>query len=90
MLTCAVLPQARRIALEQSRPVFIEAMSYRRGHHSTSDDSTRYRSLAEINDWAALDPMRRLQKYMIGQGWWDADRDVQLLDEERMQVGPNS
>jgi len=46
--------QARRIALEQSRPVFIEAMSYRRGHHSTSDDSTRYRSLSEINEWYVL------------------------------------
>jgi 2-oxoisovalerate dehydrogenase E1 component alpha subunit len=66
--------------------VFIEAMSYRRGHHSTSDDSTRYRSLSEINEWATLDPMTRFRKYMTSRGWWDEERDLQLLDEERMQV----
>ena len=74
------------IALTQSRPVFIEAMSYRRGHHSTSDDSTIYRSKAEINEWATLDPMARFQKYLIHRGWWDEARDVQLLDEERVEV----
>ena len=86
LLILNVIIQARRIALEESRPVFIEAMSYRRGHHSTSDDSTRYRSLSEINDWAALDPMKRFQKYMLSQGWWDEDRDRELLDAERMEV----
>jgi 2-oxoisovalerate dehydrogenase E1 component alpha subunit len=85
-MTVVLCCQARRIALEESRPVFIEAMSYRRGHHSTSDDSTRYRSLSEINEWATLDPMKRFQKYMLSQGWWDEERDRQLLDEERMQV----
>lgn len=31
----------REICLKQSSPVLIEAMTYRVGHHSTSDDSTR-------------------------------------------------
>ena len=35
--------EARRIALEENRAVLIEAMTYRRGHHSTSDDSSAYR-----------------------------------------------
>lgn len=33
---------ARELALEESRPVLVEAMTYREGHHSTSDDSTRH------------------------------------------------
>lgn len=33
--------EARRIALAEDCPVLIEAMSYRSGHHSTSDDSSR-------------------------------------------------
>ncbi len=33
--------EARKLAVEESRPVLIEAMSYRSGHHSTSDDSSR-------------------------------------------------
>lgn len=37
--------EARRIIKEEGTPVMIEAMTYRVGHHSTSDDSTRYRGL---------------------------------------------
>jgi 2-oxoisovalerate dehydrogenase E1 component alpha subunit len=33
---------ARAIALRDNRPVLIEAMTYRVGHHSTSDDWSRY------------------------------------------------
>lgn len=43
--------EARKLAIEQSCPVLIEAMTYRVGHHSTSDDSTRYRSISEIKHW---------------------------------------
>ena len=32
---------ARDICLQEGKPVLIEAMTYRIGHHSTSDDSTR-------------------------------------------------
>jgi 2-oxoisovalerate dehydrogenase E1 component alpha subunit len=32
---------ARELALRDGCPVLIEAMSYRSGHHSTSDDSSR-------------------------------------------------
>ncbi len=57
-----VVKEARKMALEQNRPVLIEAMSYRRGHHSTSDDSTRYRSLSEIKHWHDnLCPVKRLR-----------------------------
>jgi 2-oxoisovalerate dehydrogenase E1 component alpha subunit len=34
---------ARNIAVSEGVPVLIEAMTYRSGHHSTSDDSSRYR-----------------------------------------------
>ena len=35
--------EARALALENSCPVLIELMTYRVGHHSTSDDSSAYR-----------------------------------------------
>jgi 2-oxoisovalerate dehydrogenase E1 component alpha subunit len=38
----AATQEARAIALRDSRPVLIEAMTYRVGHHSTSDDWSRY------------------------------------------------
>ena len=79
--------EARAVALRESRPVLIEAMSYRRGHHSTSDDSTRYRSLAEIEHWHDnLDPVTRLRTFMEGNGWWDGEKEQNLRDELRVAV----
>jgi 2-oxoisovalerate dehydrogenase E1 component alpha subunit len=56
---------ARKLAIEKSKPVLIEAMSYRRGHHSTSDDSTRYRSVSEIKSWHENnDPLKRFRSFI--------------------------
>jgi 2-oxoisovalerate dehydrogenase E1 component alpha subunit len=57
---------AREYILEHNRPVLIEAMSYRQGHHSTSDDSTRYREVAEIKHWKDnFDPIERTKHYLF-------------------------
>jgi 2-oxoisovalerate dehydrogenase E1 component alpha subunit len=42
---------ARALSVENQKPVLLEAMTYRLGHHSTSDDSTRYREKEEIDLW---------------------------------------
>ncbi|MEO6825861.1 MAG: pyruvate dehydrogenase (acetyl-transferring) E1 component subunit alpha [Microbacteriaceae bacterium] len=56
---------ATRIALDRARsgggPTFIEAVTYRMGPHTTSDDPTRYRDRAELDEWAAKDPIIRLE-----------------------------
>ena len=41
----AVTKEARRLALSNSTPVLIEAITHRIGHHNTSDDSSVYRKL---------------------------------------------
>ena len=43
--------KAREIAATENKPVLIEAMTYRIGHHSTSDDSSAYRSVDEVRDF---------------------------------------
>lgn len=40
----AATKMAKEYAVENYKPVLIEAMTYRVGHHSTSDDSSAYRS----------------------------------------------
>eukprot|EP01132_Coremiostelium_polycephalum_P005682 gene5682-7072_t len=78
---------ARKIAVEEGRPVLIEAMTYRVGHHSTSDDSSRYRTLEEINHWKEnKNPVHRLRNYMVRKGWWTEDRDKALIAESRQSV----
>lgn len=52
-------------------PVIIEAMTYRRGPHSTSDDPGRYRSLDEERDGAGEDPLRRFRQQLLGDGLAD-------------------
>jgi 2-oxoisovalerate dehydrogenase E1 component alpha subunit len=78
---------ARDIAIKESRPVIIEAMTYRLGHHSTSDDSTAYRSIDEINSWDKDDnPISRLKKYMVKNDMMPADLDAKLDAENRKHV----
>jgi len=79
---------AREYAVQNSRPVMIEAMTYRQGHHSTSDDSTRYRSKAEVKHWASKnDPLTRLLHFCERNGKENAlSEHTKISDEERMSV----
>lgn len=78
---------AREFALKHNRPVFIEAMTYRGGHHSTSDDSTRYREAAEIQVWNDhFSPINRLRSYMESRGLWDSDKEMELRRTARADV----
>lgn len=78
--------EARRIALEESSPVLLEAMMYRTGHHSTSDDSSRYRTAEEMSGWRARDPVIRFRTWMQQQGWWDERREQTVRREMRQEV----
>ena len=71
----------------QSRPVLIETMSYRVGHHSTSDDSTRYRPAAEIKRWREEDdPVERYRLWVEGEGGLGEERVQEIRDEEKINV----
>lgn len=45
-------------------PMFIEAVTYRLGPHTTSDDPTRYRDEAELETWRRRCPIRRLERHL--------------------------
>ena len=61
-----------RHALESARggngPAAIEAVTYRRGAHTTSDDPTKYRTSDEESSWARRDPIDRLQMFLKARG----------------------
>ncbi|KAL8622837.1 hypothetical protein ACOMHN_026958 [Nucella lapillus] len=78
---------ARQICLSQNRPVLIEAMTYRIGHHSTSDDSSAYRSVDEVSYWDQQDnPISRLRHYMVNTGWWDEEAEKKWMLDARKRV----
>ena len=51
-------------ARAMKKPVLIEAMTYRLGAHSTSDDPSVYRKQSEVEEHQAQDPLLRLQRYL--------------------------
>ncbi len=61
-----------RLAVHRARsgggPTFIEAVTYRMGPHTTSDDPTRYRDQDELAVWAAKDPITRLHRLLESRG----------------------
>jgi pyruvate dehydrogenase E1 component alpha subunit/2-oxoisovalerate dehydrogenase E1 component alpha subunit len=60
-----VLREAAERARTGGGPTFIEALTYRMGAHSTSDDPSRYRSQAEVDSWARKDPLDRLRRHLV-------------------------
>ncbi|KAG8383847.1 hypothetical protein BUALT_Bualt04G0056300 [Buddleja alternifolia] len=78
---------ARKMAISESRPVLIEALTYRAGHHSTSDDSSKYRPAEEIEWWkVAQDPVARFRKWLEGQNLWSTQAETELRDSARKEV----
>ncbi|GKY91173.1 hypothetical protein MPSEU_000090000 [Mayamaea pseudoterrestris] len=83
----AAVREAKKYALENNAPVFIEAMTYRQGHHSTSDDSTRYRSKEEIEDYAQpTDPLARLGYFLRRHNWMTTEKEAEIRSQEKIAV----
>ncbi len=80
-----VTMEAVRRAREGKGPSLIEAVTYRNGPHTTSDDPNRYRSQAEVESWKQKDPIVRLRRYLTGLQIWDDERE-QALWQEAAQV----
>ena len=75
---------ATRMALEGARtgngPMFIEAVTYRMGPHTTSDDPTRYREPAELETWKELDAIERTRLLLVSDGVLTAEREALVAD----------
>ena len=78
-------------AVERARkgegPTLIEALTYRLGPHSSSDDPTRYRDQEEVEEWQQKDPILRFRTYLEARGIWDEEQDEALWEEVREELG---
>ncbi|MHC9295776.1 pyruvate dehydrogenase (acetyl-transferring) E1 component subunit alpha [Mycobacterium sp. LTG2003] len=91
VLACyAVMAEAAERARHGGGPTLIEAITYRMGPHTTSDDPTRYRSADEVDEWRARDPIARYRTYLESVGVWSerlqervAARSARLCSELR-------
>ncbi len=79
--THAVVEQALMKARSGGGPTLIEAVTYRRNPHTTSDDDLRYRDRAENEHWEALDPIDRLRTFLLSEAAGDERIDNAFLAE---------
>ena len=86
LATYAVVRDAIDVARSGGGPTFIEAVTYRMGPHSTSDDPARYRSDAEVAAWARKDPLDRLRKHLIVMGLLTGADDVAIEAELTAEI----
>lgn len=78
---------ARSYVLEHNKPIIFEAMAYRIGHHSTSDDSSAYRSAEESEVWNTVEhPIGKLKNYIRNRGWWNEKEETDYLKDVRKQI----
>ncbi|WP_431864689.1 thiamine pyrophosphate-dependent dehydrogenase E1 component subunit alpha [Microbacterium paraoxydans] len=90
-----------RVALDEARagggPRAIEAVTYRLGAHTTSDDPTKYRGDDEELAWAGRDPIVRMRAFLENRGAEEsffAEVDAEAADgaedlrARTVQLGP--
>jgi TPP-dependent pyruvate/acetoin dehydrogenase alpha subunit len=80
---------ATRQALDRARggegPTLVEAVTFRMGGHSSSDDPTRYRDKTLVAEWERRDPVTRFRAYLQAAGLardGDEERWAQEFNDE--------
>lgn len=77
---------AREACINGNGPILIEAMTYRRGAHSTSDDPSQYRLDEETEKWQGRDPILRMKRYLINRQLWSETEEKAFLDKITKEV----
>ncbi len=76
---------ATRAAADRARngegPYLIEAVTYRMGAHTSSDDPTRYRLAADVEAWSLKDPIARYKTWLMSAGHLDEAADRAMAEE---------
>ena len=62
-------------------PTLIEAITYRMGDHTTSDDASKYRSEKEVEEWRKKDPIQRFRIYLKNKGIWNTTYEKCVQDD---------
>ncbi|MCC6214322.1 MAG: thiamine pyrophosphate-dependent dehydrogenase E1 component subunit alpha [Polyangiaceae bacterium] len=83
----AVIAVTRRAVERAARgegATLIEALTYRVGGHSTSDDPNRYRDKKEVDPWLERDPIERFRRHLGRLGVWsESDEDTLRAEADR-------
>ncbi|MHB8055354.1 MAG: pyruvate dehydrogenase (acetyl-transferring) E1 component subunit alpha [Candidatus Aminicenantales bacterium] len=86
LAVAAAVGEALARARAGEGPTLVESVTYRLGHHTTSDDAARYRDPAELLDWEKKDPLVRFRAFLNGRGLWDDAAEKILIERTAEEV----
>jgi pyruvate dehydrogenase E1 component alpha subunit len=81
-----VTKEAAARARRGEGPTFIEAVTYRRLGHSSSDDPDRYRDPKEVEVWEQRDPVERMKRHLFAKKLWTEQQEQDLNDKIGAEV----
>ncbi len=82
----AAFRYAHEYARKEQQAVLIEAVTYRKGAHTTSDDPTKYRTTDEEKEWDMKDPLRRMKLFLEKKKLWSDAAEKKLIDEYEKEI----
>jgi pyruvate dehydrogenase E1 component alpha subunit len=81
-----VVREAAARARRGEGPTLIEARTYRRRAHSTSDEPAKYRDPEEPKEWESRDPLDRLRAYMQARGELPEGFEAKVREETNLEI----
>lgn len=79
-----------REAVEKARkgggPTLIEAVTYRMGPHSSSDDPKRYIAAQELEEWQKRDPITRFRRYLEKKRMWSENDEKKAQEDANYEI----
>ena len=82
--------EATRLAVDRARagegPTLIEAVTFRMGPHSSSDDPKRYVPKEMFDAWKEQDPIERFRRYLKREKLLDEAREAELNEAAKNKV----
>jgi pyruvate dehydrogenase E1 component alpha subunit len=83
-----VVREARERARAGDGPTLVEAVTYRRGAHTTTDDPNRYRDDdgEDVPDCAEKDPLDRTREYLEATVGWSESDETALRERAQEEV----
>src|SRR5690625_1943664 len=82
----SAVKKAREHAVAGKGPVLIEAITYRFGPHTMSDDPTRYRLDDEVGQWQKRDPLVRMRAYLEEKGLWTEEKEMEVIETCEQEI----
>jgi len=82
----AALDYVRDYVSKGNGPVLIEALTYRIGAHTTSDDPTKYRTKEEEEKWSITDPLARFHKFIKAKKLITDKEEKTLTEQYKKEV----